>query len=121
MEEQKINVSISDGEAQFAHEMSLNFNPTQFIFDFKTVTPRIDVRSQEGACIAIKHNVVLVEPYHAKQIYTLLGKVISKYEEEFGIAQKPKAVEIAEAKQRTLQSKLPKKESETSTIPTYLG
>ena len=36
MEEKKLNVSIVDGKTFYAHEASINFNPTQFILDFKT-------------------------------------------------------------------------------------
>ena len=59
MEEKKINFNINDGDDFFAHEMSINFNPMQFIFDFRSVTPRIDVRSRDSSVISIKHNVAV--------------------------------------------------------------
>ena len=84
MAEERINLSINDGEAFFAHELSINFNHLQFVFDFKSVTPRVDPRSRDKASIVMKHNVVLTDPYHAKRVYELLGNVIGKFEKEFG-------------------------------------
>jgi len=59
--EEKVNLNISDGDVFFAHELSINFNPMQFIFDFKSITPRVDPRSQTKASISLKHNVVMVD------------------------------------------------------------
>ncbi|MFH2028171.1 MAG: hypothetical protein ABIJ08_03465, partial [Nanoarchaeota archaeon] len=56
--EKRVNFGINDGDAFFAHEISVNFNPTQFVLDFKSITPRVDPRSNEGPVIALKHNVV---------------------------------------------------------------
>ena len=38
------------------------------MIDFKNITPRIDPRGQQ---IVLKHNVVMLEPYHAKQLHKL--------------------------------------------------
>ena len=54
-EQKKINISINEGMEFFAHELSVNFNPTQFIFDFKCITPRVDPRSKEVPHLNIKH------------------------------------------------------------------
>ena len=108
MKDEKINMSINDGDAFFAHELSINFNPLQFVFDFKSVTPRVDPRSKDRASICLKHNVVLVDPYHAKRVSELLGKVIKRYEKEFGKIEKPKALAALEKKT--------KKEAENATI-----
>ena len=116
MSEDKINMSISDGEPFFGHELSINFNPMQFIFDFKCVTPRVDPRSQTSATIALKHNVVMVDPYHAKKIHQLLSNVIKKYETEFGKIEKPKAVAAFEKKHKNKETKEAKTES-----PAYFG
>jgi len=94
--DKKINVSISDGSSSFAHEASINYSPTQFIFDFKNVTPRVDPRSSESPTIHILHNVVMLEPFHAKRFYELLGEMISKYEKDFERIDKPKAVKLIE-------------------------
>ena len=111
-----INLSIVDGDSFFAHEISINFTATQFLFDFKCITPRIDPRSAKPS-FQLKHNVVMVEPWHAKAIHEVLTNVIKKYEEEFGKIEKPKAIEIAEKKQKALL----KKNSSFKRLPTYFG
>ena len=114
-EQEPINLNIVDGEAFFAHEVSVNFTPTQFMFDFKCITPRNDPRTKSRASFLMKHNVIMVEPWHAKAVVQVLANVINKYEEEFGKITKPKAVTLAEKKHKK-QSK--KKPGET---PSYFG
>jgi hypothetical protein len=116
----KINLGIQDGSEFFAHELSVNFNPTQFIFDFRCVTPRSDPRSKEIPFISIRHNVVLVEPYHAKRIYEVLGNVLKQYEDQFGKIEKPNAVKEYEKKAKKAE-KTNNKKSTKETIPSYLG
>ncbi len=119
MPEQKepININIVDGEPFFAHEMNVNFTPTQFTFDFKCITPRIDPRGKRPGFL-LKHNVVMVEPWHAKMILAVLNNIIKKYEDEYGTIKKPKAVEMAEKKQKKAMK--PSKQGTTET-PSYLG
>ena len=116
-EEKKINVGIDDGKEFFAHEMSVNFNPTQFILDFRCITPRIDPRSNEAPFVRMKHNVVMVDPWHAKEIIRVLGNVVKKYEEQFGEIKKPEAMKKYEEKKA---KKEVKKEEETKS-PSYFG
>ena len=117
MEQQKnVNVSVNEGDAFFCHELSINFNPMQFIFDFKSVTPRVDVRSKNSPIINIKHNAVMVEPYHAKKMLELLGKVVSDYEKEFGKIEKLKAVAKMEKKMKQVST-----DKKTIPAPTYFG
>jgi len=96
MTEKQVNVQVDNGQTFFAHEMSINFSPLQFVFDFRNVTPRVDLRSRMQPVLNIKHNVVLVDPYHAKRILGLLTRVIDDYEKKFGKIKKPKALEKAE-------------------------
>jgi len=119
-EPKKINLGVHDGNEFFAHELSVNFNPTQFIFDFRCVTPRSDPRSKDIPFISIKHNIVLTEPYHAKRIYEVLGNVIKQYESQFGKIEKPKAVVEYEKKVKKA-AKDGNKKSTKETIPSYLG
>ena len=100
-----INFNIKDGDAFYAHEMSINFNPMQFIFDFKCITPRIDIRSKDSNVISITHNVILIDPYQAKQLHKVLGDAIKKYEKEFSKIEKPKQLAVAEKKQGKVDSK----------------
>jgi len=117
MEQQKINLTVNEGDPFFAHELSMNFNPTQFVFDFKCVTPRKDLRSKDGPSLNIKHNVVMVEPFQALQIQRVLNGIIEKYEEEFGKIKKPKAVEVFEKKNKE-KIESSKKDNQT---PSYFG
>ncbi|MFC1741566.1 DUF3467 domain-containing protein [Nanoarchaeota archaeon] len=117
MEQPKnMNVHINDGEAFFCHEVSLNFNPMQVIFDFKCVTPRVDMRSKQGPVINIAHNVVMTDPYHAKRMLELLNRVITDYENEFGEIKKPKALEKMEKK-----IKAKPVDKKTISAPSYFG
>ena len=116
-EQKKLNVSINDGDEFFAHELSVNFNPTQFVFDFRCITPRTDVRSREGAVLNIKHNTVLVEPWHAKEIQRVLNSVIENYEKNFGKIEKPKSMKKFEKTRQKMQ----KGETTKTQAPSYMG
>jgi hypothetical protein len=118
MTDQKINLSISEGDAFFGHELSINFNPQQFIFDFKNVTPRVDPRSKDHPTLVMKHNVVMMTPYHAKMMKELLDKVIKKYEKEFCKIEKPEAVKIYEKKKKKSSKK---SDNVAKEAPTYFG
>ena len=116
-QQESINVSIADGEPFFAHEVTVNFTPTQFTFDFKCITPRNDMRAKTGASFLLKHNVVMVDVWHAKAFLDVLQNVLSKYEETFGKIKKPAALEKAEKTQKELNKKAPVK----GESPSYLG
>lgn len=116
MAQKNLNFSIDNGDEFFAHETSINFNPNQFILDFKTITPRVDVRDKENAIIVIKHNIVMMDPYHAKKIAELMGGVVAKYEKEFGKIEKSKAMKKMEKKTKTS-----KKTATVKDTPAYFG
>ncbi len=120
--EKNVNMSINDGEAFFAHELSINFNPLQFTLDFKSVTPRVDARSKDSLVLSLKHNVIIVDPYHAKKIFELLGQTLSNFENEFGKIEKPKALEKYEkkVKSNTKPNTKPKGKADTKS-PSYFG
>lgn len=115
-EEKQINVGINDGKEFFAHELSINFNPMQFILDFKCVTPRVDPRTKDTPFISIKHNVVMVDPFHAKRIVEVLSNALNNYEKQFGKIEKPKALQKFEKSRK----KTSKSEQKTQ-APSYLG
>jgi len=118
-DEDKINMNINEGSEFYAHELSINFNPLQFVFDFKSVTPRIDPRSKDRASIVLKHNVVLVDPFHAKRIQELLSEVLKKYEKEFGKIEKPKALKMLEKKKK--KGVKEEKVEEKTIAPSYIS
>jgi len=114
---QKGTVYITDGEPFFAHEVTMNFTPTQFTLDFKCITPRNDPRNKSTACFSLKHNVVMVDPWHAKAIQQVLSNMIKRYEEEYGKIEKPKALSKAEKKQKSILEETEK----TEIAPSYFG
>ena len=118
MQEGKINLNISDGDAFYAHQASINFNPTMIFLDFKNVTPRIDDRAPSKATLFLKHNVVMLEPYHAKLFRDLLDKVITDYEKEFGKVEKPKPLQMLEKKHKGAKKKA--KDAKLD-VPNYFG
>lgn len=118
-DEKKVNMTIKDKEAFFAHEVSINFNPMNFILDFKNVTPRVDPRSNEGLVLYMEHNVVIVDPYHAKRLVELFAKVVGDYEKEFGKIEAPPALKKYEEKMKKAGKKEEKKGK--TTTPTYFG
>ncbi|MFH1132961.1 MAG: DUF3467 domain-containing protein [Nanoarchaeota archaeon] len=109
----QINVEINSGEAFFADEVTIVHNPTKMVFDFKSVTPRFDVRNREVQPIKITHDVVVVDIFMAKEIIRILDENIKNYEKRFGKISVPKAIEKA------------KKQAENKEIdldqPTYFG
>jgi hypothetical protein len=116
-QQERINFSINEGDAFYAHQASINFNPNMIFFDFKSVTPRVDERNQTQATIVLKHNVVMLDPYHVLLFKNLLDKVIKDYQKEFGKIQKPNSIKIMEKKGKKISS-INKEKIET---PTYLG
>ncbi len=114
---EQINMNIQDGGAMYAHEMSVNFTPMQFTLDFKMVTPRNDPRGKGRPSFLLQHNVIMVDPWHAKKIIEVMEATVKKYEEEYGKITKPKAVIKAEKKQKALVQD----SVDTKDTPTYLG
>ncbi len=121
-ERQNINMNINNGESFFAHQVSLNFSPTQFFIDFKNITPRVDERSKQPT-IVVKHNVIMIEPFHLTKFHELLGQVINKYEEEFGKIEAPKQIKNLEKKQMKASKKneKSKKIKIDDNAPAYFG
>ena len=119
-QKQNINLSISDGEPFFAHEVSVNFNPMQFIIDFRNVTPRNDPRTKGRPSLLSKHNVVMVDPWHMVQIRDLFTRMVEAYEKEFGTIKKPKAIETFEKKHKKAKKDEEKDVAKTE-VPSYFG
>jgi hypothetical protein len=115
MGEQPINLNVMDGGAFYAHEASVNYTPIQFTMDFKCITPRIDPRGKGKPSFLLMHNVVMLEPYHAKALLEVLQNVVKKYEEQYGKIQKPKALAKAEKQQKKIVTEDAKVET-----PSYL-
>ena len=116
MSQDQVNINIHEGDPFFAHEVTVNFTPTQMSMDFKCITPRSDPRGKKPS-FQLKPNVVMVDPWHAKALISVLSNVIGKYETEFGKISKPKALAKAEKKQQELA----KSGEPAPEIPNYMG
>lgn len=114
----KINFNINDGDSFYANEISITFVPTQFALDFKNISPRVDLRNQDGSRnFVLKHNVVLIEPFQMKQFATVLNDALLRYEKEFGQIQIPAALKKAEIEAKLEQNK----QKNTHEVPSYFG
>ncbi|MFH2021385.1 MAG: DUF3467 domain-containing protein [archaeon] len=98
MTEKKLKFDIDNGQSFFADEAGVIHNPLRFILDFRSITPRVDVRNNEYQPIVLKHNVILMDPYMAKNIVEMLQENIKNYEKQFGKIEKPAALKKIERK-----------------------
>ncbi len=89
----QVNVRVKDAEHFFAHETTINYNPVEFVIDFKCVTP---VQEFNQNAILLKHNIVMVSPFHAKTFLGALNKLVTDYEKKFGTIKRPAELEKAE-------------------------
>jgi uncharacterized protein YajQ (UPF0234 family) len=116
----KINFSINDGDAFYANEMSITFGPAQFAFDFKNISPRVDMRNQDGSkTFVLKHNVIIIEPFQIKQFAKVLNDAIARYEVEYGAIEMPNAIKKAETDLKKLQKQQVNPKGHD--VPSYLG
>ncbi|MFA4886920.1 MAG: DUF3467 domain-containing protein [Candidatus Nanoarchaeia archaeon] len=104
-EEKQINIRVKEGDPFLAHETTINYNPTEFVLDFKCMTPLQELNQQS---LLIKHNIVLLTPWHARSFLDALTRVIGDYESKFGTIKKPIELEKAE--------KLVKKQQQKTTV-----
>lgn len=111
-------INIKDGEAFYAHETSINFTPSLFNIDFKSLSPRVDPRNKEAPTWVMVHNLIMVDPYHAKQFHAILGEALKKFQDEFGKIDKSKALQKAEKKQKQYQKNVVETKAD---IPHYMG
>jgi len=120
MEEQKnVTFDIENGPVFYADEMAVIHNPTKLILDFKSVTPRFDVRNNEFQPIVIKHNVVVMDLHLAKNFLASLKENLANYEKQFGKIEQPKALKKAVKKAKQSIGKFENVKSDST--PTYLG
>ncbi len=87
-DEQEVRVDVVNGDEFFADEVSVSHSPIRFVIDFKSMTPRMDLPNHPPRML-IKHNVILLDPYFAKDVLSVLKDNIDKYEKKFGQIKKP--------------------------------
>ncbi len=113
-QENKVKFEIDNGQVFFADETGVVHNPLRIILDFRSVTPRIDIRNNEFQPLVLKHNVVMMDPYTAKSFMDILKQNIANYEKQFGKITKPEPL-------RKLEKKPKKEESMPEKAPAYMG
>ena len=119
-DEKKINFDVKNGEAFYTDEISVVHNPMKIFLDFKCTTPRVDIRNNQYQPLVQEHNLVIMDPYLAKQLLSTLQENISNYESTFGTIERPKQMQVAKEKAEETE----KKQTETSTgemHPSYFG
>src|SRR3989338_8883345 len=128
MDERYINWQYEDGTAFHAHEVSVNFTPLQFVLDFKNITPRVDARTKTGPVFCVRHDVVVLEPFHVKRFHALLGEILDRYEKEFGKIKKSQQHILAETeyknkkyKQNTKQTNLQNEQQGVEKMAKIIG
>lgn len=91
-ERRSINLNIDHSSPGFySDSISIIFNPSKFILDFKQSTPRMDsIQGKEQETIAVKHNTVLVDAKFAKSFMETLKRAVTNYEKKFGKIDLPK-------------------------------
>ena len=113
--DKKVKFEIDNGREFYADEIGVIHNPLKIIFDFRSITPRIDIRNNEFQPLVLRHNVVMMEPYSAKTFLLLLKKNIANYEKQFGKIKKPEQLKAVEKKSKKKNKVNDKK------APTYFG
>jgi hypothetical protein len=111
--DKKVKFDIENGSSFFADEVGIIHNPLKIIMDFRSITPRVDVRNQEYQTLVLRHNVVVMDPFTAKSLSEILAGNIKNYEKQFGKIEQPKQLKKVQQKKK---DKAAKAES-----PTYFG
>jgi hypothetical protein len=57
-DKKKVKFDIDNGREFFADEVGVIHNPIKIILDFRSITPRIDVRNQDFQPLVLRHNVI---------------------------------------------------------------
>ncbi len=114
--DKKVKFDIDNGISFFADEVGVIHNPLKIVLDFRSVTPRVDVRNQDYQPIVIRHNVITMDPHTAKSFFGILEENIKNYEKQFGKIEKPEPLKKLEKK-----NKKKSKKGGTKTPPTYFG
>ena len=92
-EEQGMRLDVADaGPEFFADEVAISHSPVKFVIDFKSITPRLDMQGQQPRHV-LKHNIIKIDTFLAKDLIDVLKKNVEKYEKQYGKIEKPKQLE----------------------------
>jgi hypothetical protein len=114
--QQQLNLRVKDGDQFYSNEASINFNPNEFSLDFKCLTHLHDVG--EHRSLLLKHNIVIMTPFHLKSFANILSKAVVDYEKRFGKIEKSEAVKKAE---KLVKKENKKTEQENKEGELYFG
>ena len=115
-QQKKLNIDVNNGKVFYCDEISVIHNPLKIFIDFRNTTPRVDVRNNEFQPLVIEHNVVLMDPFLAKQLLKVLEENLKNYEKTFGEIKEPEAL-----KKVKKDAHLNKAEITDNIHPTYFG
>lgn len=91
-EKQHVNLKIDHSEEGFySDSISVVYNPSKFVLDFKQITPKIDqMQGKSQQTVVIKHKTILLDSKFAKIFLETLKKAIDGYEKKYGKIEVPK-------------------------------
>ena len=91
-QKQLVNIQIDHKENGFySDSISVIYNPSKFILDFKQTTPRIDqIHGKAQQTLSVKHKVIILDVKFAKIFFESLKKSIEGYEKKYGEIKLPK-------------------------------
>ncbi|MBN1377348.1 DUF3467 domain-containing protein [Candidatus Woesearchaeota archaeon] len=113
----KTNLSINQGRLFYSNEVGIAHNPVNFFIDFKSISPRVDIRNRDYTPMVMEHNTIAIDPFMAQELLGVLEDSIKKYENTFGKIKKPKSIDIA----NNLSKNKKKASAESTHIPSYFG
>ena len=101
-----INLNIDHSEPGFySDSVSIIFNPSKFILDFKQSTPRMDsIQGKEQETIAVKHKTMLIDARFAKSFVETFKKAVDNYEKKFGKIELPKKPKVKKKEEENVAS-----------------
>ena len=115
--DKKVKFDIENGTSFFADEVGVIHNPLKIIMDFRSITPRVDVRNQEYQTLVLRHNVVVMDPFTAKSFSDILLENIKNYEKQFGKISQPKQLKKMQQQKKDGVAKT----KSPSPSPSYFG
>jgi len=116
---QQVNIRVKDGDQFYANETSINFGPVEFSIDFKCISHLQDIANHNA--MMLRHNIVILTPFHAKSFLEVLQRSVKEYEDKFGTIKKPAELDKAEKIFKKEQNKILKEEKLENTSNTYFG
>jgi hypothetical protein len=105
-EEKNVRVNIDHGDAGFySDSISIIYNPSKFVIDFKQTSPRIDtIQGKSHESLVVKHKVILLDTQFAKVFLETLKNAVSNYEKKFGPIKMPPKAKTQKTAPTTLTS-----------------